>query len=394
VNLKLTPRDLGTHGDAGRRSLVVLWIHDLAQSAPGSIQELDRESMDVEVVDSYRAALVRLGTTLYDAIVIHTNTACGGIVERIRQSGCQAPLVVLASRAAANSALEAVNQGVSIYIDGSIEGLEIEHEVLTHLRACTPGARIATARNGAATLPCRLSSDARAERDLFEQANVLANILSERGLSSALAPRDFPLHLWSPEGVALTNGLMNAMSTPHGSIRLAYASSATFKSLISPQRATAARLIQIARTLFGRRLQAIKEPTRLPMAQVLLHLENDLRRGVRPSARSVAAVLAIDATYLGRRLHRESGLTFCQWRGLFSMSLAARLLVETLMIASQIAYRLGFQHPSHFARECRGAMGISAVQYRRLAVALRSELGFSRTELGEDVDAVSWQQPR
>jgi len=362
-----------------RRSLVVLWIHDFPKLPSALKRELDGQPIDIHLVDSYRAAVVALQTTLYDAIVIHTNATSVDFVERFRHAGCQTPLVVLDTRAKTPLELATVNNWPATHLVEGSEPTHIVDEVVAHLRAfsSTAAAGSPKGRDGA-IFSNNLGADALVEEDFFDRARILANVVRQRQLSP-LVSRDLPRHLWSAEGVALTATLIGAMSAPYPNIRVAYASSGSFRTLLGET--DKARPIHIARPVFRRRLKTISEPTQPPMAQALLQLENELRRGTRPSARTLADSIGIDGGHLGRRLRRESGLTFCQWRSLFSMTLATRRLVETVTMVSQLAYHLGFQQPSHFAREFRGAMGISAIQYRRLVVALRDEVSLGRQTL-------------
>lgn len=291
-----------------RRSLAVLWIRLAPQSLiPSASETRHHKGVAIDLVDSYRAACIRLSSTLYDAIIVQAEVSDSDVRHQLGAGGSQAPIVVLAPPAGSDSA--------------SADRLFMEEATPPH-----PG----------------------------------------------VGPASLPPHLQTMEGMAITVRLLDVMHVPPGSARVFYAAAATLRAIMVPPEHPSL-LTERAGAVFTQHVRRVREPRRTPLPQALLHIENTVRQGTRPTAQWVAHAVGIDAAYLGRRLQEESGLTFCAWRNLFTMWIAVRRLAETMMRVSEIGYGLGFQQPSHFAREFRAIMGMSAGAYRHLWSAVHAE---------------------
>ncbi|MDQ3070509.1 MAG: AraC family transcriptional regulator [Acidobacteriota bacterium] len=74
-------------------------------------------------------------------------------------------------------------------------------------------------------------------------------------------------------------------------------------------------------------------------------------------------------SHLGRTLKRQTGLGFREWRRLFRLRRALCQLRGPGQYVSQVAYDLGFEHPTQFAREFRTHFGFAPRLVRSLVSA-------------------------
>ena len=83
---------------------------------------------------------------------------------------------------------------------------------------------------------------------------------------------------------------------------------------------------------------------------------------------AVARAIGISTQHVCRVLKRERGLTFaCLLRNV-RLREARRLLCDSSYSMKEIAFRVGFRHPSQFTRAFRRVCGESPSQYRTRAI--------------------------
>jgi AraC-like DNA-binding protein len=87
------------------------------------------------------------------------------------------------------------------------------------------------------------------------------------------------------------------------------------------------------------------------------------------SVESVARLIGISTQHLCRVLKRERGLTFAELLRDVRLREARRLLSESSCSMKEIAFRVGFRHPSQFTRAFSGEHGVSPSEYRTRAIA-------------------------
>src|SRR4051812_24546707 len=83
---------------------------------------------------------------------------------------------------------------------------------------------------------------------------------------------------------------------------------------------------------------------------------------------AVARILGISAQHVCRVLRRERGLTFATLLRDVRLAEARRLLCESSCSMKEIAFRVGFRHPSQFTRVFSARCGVSPSQYRTRAI--------------------------
>ena len=79
---------------------------------------------------------------------------------------------------------------------------------------------------------------------------------------------------------------------------------------------------------------------------------------------SVARLIGISTQHVCRVLRRERGLTFADLLRDVRLQEAQRLLRESSCSMKEIAFRVGFRHPSQFTRAFIGTCGVSPSQFR------------------------------
>jgi AraC-like DNA-binding protein len=79
---------------------------------------------------------------------------------------------------------------------------------------------------------------------------------------------------------------------------------------------------------------------------------------------AVAQVIGISTQHVCRVLRRERGLTFAALLRDVRLREARRLLRESSCSMKEIAFRVGFRHPSQFTRAFSESCGVCPSQYR------------------------------
>lgn len=98
------------------------------------------------------------------------------------------------------------------------------------------------------------------------------------------------------------------------------------------------------------------------MGKACLHLDEE----------AVAQELGVDRDGLSTRLRRELGLSLHQLRRLIIMRRAVQMLAVSEEQVAQIAYAVGYDHPSAFNHGFASLFGVSPRTYRSLIGARSS----------------------
>jgi AraC-like DNA-binding protein len=80
----------------------------------------------------------------------------------------------------------------------------------------------------------------------------------------------------------------------------------------------------------------------------------------------LATEVGLSPSHLGRLLRSETGCSFRRWRQAVVMLAGIRRLCESDEQIAQIAYGLGYEHPTQFSREFRDTFGTSPREFRRV----------------------------
>jgi len=91
----------------------------------------------------------------------------------------------------------------------------------------------------------------------------------------------------------------------------------------------------------------------------------------RRCERYLAREVGLSPSHLGRLLRWETGRSFREWRQAVVILAGIRRLCESDEQIAQIAYGLGYEHPTQFGREFREMFGTSPRELRRMLVGAR-----------------------
>lgn len=83
------------------------------------------------------------------------------------------------------------------------------------------------------------------------------------------------------------------------------------------------------------------------------------------SVRAIARALGLSSQHVCRILKHDVGLTFADLLRTVRLREARKMLVEESRSMKEIAYLVGFRHPSQFTRAFRDDCGLSPSAYRR-----------------------------
>jgi FixJ family two-component response regulator/AraC-like DNA-binding protein len=320
------------------RSLRVLWIDDEVHPDDAAVRLLKLEGLQVECAASGSAGLALARGGCHDVIVLDLrlpDTSGLAVLERMRAEKVRAPTLILTGYADVETAVTAMRLGAVDFRKKPLFGDELVEAV--H----------AAARH-------------RAARDW--RPDVAQELM--RDLDELLQRKD-------EDRSRLTGVLVRAVATPDLAVPslLAYARALRYV-VADPAHTTTAELIERVRelTLPVERDTSHNSTVRAAIEALVRHVTNH----VRPSEDDLAAELGIDPAHLGRLLRRETGVGFREWRRALVMRAAIRMLAGTDEHVDQIAYSVGFDHPSQFDREFRELFGLSPTRFRRLVARART----------------------
>jgi ActR/RegA family two-component response regulator/AraC-like DNA-binding protein len=115
---------------------------------------------------------------------------------------------------------------------------------------------------------------------------------------------------------------------------------------------------------------ASRQTDRVSLALAWLAAEVAANR--RPSGVAFAGVLGIERSHAGRVVHRETGLSFPEWRWGLELRIALSDLARTDAPIKSIAAKLGFDHHSQFDRQFNRTIGLSPTEFREMCREVRS----------------------
>ncbi len=87
------------------------------------------------------------------------------------------------------------------------------------------------------------------------------------------------------------------------------------------------------------------------------------------SLRELAPLVNLSFSRLGHLCKAQTGTTLMKHAGSCRLQRAANLLLQTESQVKEIAYVVGYQHPSSFVRAFRRKFGVRPTDYRAIAVA-------------------------
>ena len=83
-----------------------------------------------------------------------------------------------------------------------------------------------------------------------------------------------------------------------------------------------------------------------------------------PTVKECASAVCLSANYFGDLVKKYTGHTAIEHIHLFALDRAKKLLRETTLSVSEIAYRLGFSYPHHLTQLFKEHIGMNPTEYR------------------------------
>lgn len=108
-------------------------------------------------------------------------------------------------------------------------------------------------------------------------------------------------------------------------------------------------------------------PKSTPIQAALLYLHMHFRENPRLS--ELAEIAHYNTSYFSIVFHRELGMTYCQYLNMLKISYAKSLLLSSGLKISDICFECGFTSRANFLRLFKKQVGLSPLQFRKMALA-------------------------
>lgn len=309
----------------------VLWIDDQVTDEDALVYMLRCEGIAVECTVSVADALRSVRAARFDGLVLDLQLPDGSgldLLQTLRAEGVSTPVLVLTGFGDSKSALTAGRLGVIDFKHKPI----MPEEWVNCVRGLIANAQPSTLPNfgsGYRGVP-------------------LKNL-------SALRGRDLPAYL------------VRTLAAPTLDV-IAFVVFADLlrQAVLTPQRARSISLADEVDRAMRRLSLQLHYAERSQGLSGFDVLSRALAQHRRPTAGDVARELRIDPEAFERDVKIETGRSFAEWRSLIAIMLSVRRLATSVEQVSQIAYSLGFNHPSQFDREFDRILGVSPRAFRTL----------------------------
>jgi FixJ family two-component response regulator/AraC-like DNA-binding protein len=328
----------------------VLWIDDEICANDAAARLLRLGGFPVDCVDSGTAGLVRARSRTHGVILLDLNLPdMSGLdlLGRLVHEEIGVPVVVLTRYGDVESAVTAMRLGATDFRRKPISGDKLAELVASIIENQSGGDAATTAEKLLASLLKHL--------DALTRVSVDEPSSGQTGRTNGRHSADR----------RLSTLLLDAMLTPALPAGAFIACAEFFKACALVSEADGGRLPhEHAIGLMGR----LGHPPLLPgrVEYALARLQASVAGRVRLREHSLAAELGVDPSHLGRLLRCHTGRGFREWRRAFAMKQGILQLGSPDLQIAQIAYAVGFEHPSQFDREFRQMFGLTPTAFRRL----------------------------
>jgi FixJ family two-component response regulator/AraC-like DNA-binding protein len=311
----------------------VLWIDDEVDPADAAVRLLALDGFRIDCAVTGSAGLAMARSSTYDAILLDLrlpDMSGLAVLERMAEEKCRAPILVVTGYADVETAVAAMRLRAVDFRKKPLFGDQLIDAV-----------RAAVCRRTVDDWNSDVATGLIHDLDELIKTGDQDRSRLIRALACALATPDLAVHFLLAYGHALRSVIAEPTSTP------------------------TAELIERARTLTvpARRIDTSHSPT---VRTAIERLIRNVTNHVRPTEEDLAAELRIDPAHLGRLIRRDTGLGFRDWRRALVMRSAVRMLAGSDEHVDQIAYGVGFNHPSQFDREFLVLFGMSPMSFRRI----------------------------
>jgi DNA-binding response OmpR family regulator len=340
-----------TDGPPNRQRL--LWVEDdLALMAP-LVTYLAERGFDVEFATSGKDGLRMAASGLYKIVLLDLKLPdIDGmqVLRRLRSAGCSLPIIVITGYGSIETAVDAVRSGAADFRSKPLRATGLFQAITSVLGSPT-----------SERPPAGLFREPHGEGLSVTVTRILSCALE----TVAAAQRPEPT-AWGKSIEVLTTELARTLANPE--VTLAeFRVVAEVLRLISrrEQSWTALTLQHLAERLEGVTRDDWSNVDRIVRHLVVrliaagkacVHLREDVSAGE----------LGMDPQDLSNLLVREIGLSFRQLRRVIVMRRGVQMLASSDEQVAQIAYAVGYEHPSAFDHSFKSLLGLSPGDYRRL----------------------------
>jgi AraC-like DNA-binding protein/AmiR/NasT family two-component response regulator len=339
-----------------------LWVDPAVTPDDSSLRLLQTRHRRVDVAASAADAFARLSATVYDLVIVELrlpDTHGLTMLESLRREGRGLRTLVLATSPDVKETVAALRLGAVDVREKPLRPVEVAAAVETALRLASHETE--TAGDAAAVVDAPGG-----ERDtLARLKRTLSSLSAARCLAADAAPPD-------ARRARLITALAEAIAAPTLSVPSFVACAAALRRAfcVEPQGDLPEAAARVHATLAAATARW-RAPRKGKVREAIACLEQRLRRGQRPRQYEVAADVGADPVHLGRLFRADTGLRFSDWKTAYSIRSGLKAVAQTDNLVSQIAYQLGFEHPSQFIREFESLVGVTPREYRRRVCAAR-----------------------
>ena len=346
-----TPRSPASASADSALRTRLLWIEDQPELMAALAAYVVGEGFDVEFATTGMAGLRAASSAAYDIILLDLKLpdAWGiDVLKTIRSAGVRTPVVIITGHWSIESALEAGRARAAGFKSKPLRAADLLQTIRSVIDSSK---REETAR---------LFRESPGGGPSASLDGIIGH-LSE--ITSVTEPRD--INAWLEARNGLRKDLAHALGSPLTLVEFSAATEAL--RLISSEQHSWPRLLlrHILDRLDagpGPDWKSVDETVRrlvmrlITAGKACLHLSDD----------AVAQGLGVEREVLSTQLRREFGLSIHQLRCVIVMRRAVQMLAITDEQVAQIAYAVGYDHPSAFNHGFANLFGVSPREYRRL----------------------------
>jgi YesN/AraC family two-component response regulator len=311
-----------------------LWIDDEVPRSVGSVRllELELSGLHVDCAESGAEGLRRARTGEYAAIILDLKLPdIDGltVLERMRAAGLDMPVLVLTGWADTESTVKAMKLGA---VDVRDKPLTSDDFIEAIRALLVLGAR--SGSRGPRSLLARVDTEPISDLPLISETARALTDETLPGLPFVILARSFRASLGGRD------------------------------SCIQADRDVAASGYKRDERLTGIARTETTESDRETAEQIIIAIEADLAAGTVPSEEQIAVRLSMSRSDVHDILKANTGADFCEIRRTLRVRSAVRELACSLEQIAQIAYRLGYEHPSQFDRDFTHILGLTPRRWR------------------------------
>jgi DNA-binding response OmpR family regulator/AraC-like DNA-binding protein len=330
----------------------LLWIEDQPQFVAAVAAYLGAKGLDVEFAMTGEAGFCMANSAAYDLILLDLKlTDCNGIdlLRRIRSAGVRTPVIVITGYGSMESALEAGRAGADSFKSKPLRAADL---VLT-IRSVIDSSKLEE--------PVGLFRESRGDSPSDSVRRILAHLTAVMS-----KPAAFGTNGWPKAQNDLRNELARVAADP--SLTLL-----EFDAIIEALRSISSTQVHWARLALQHQFKRLDTVSHHDWARVTNTVQRFVvalvaagTAGLHLNEENALRALGVDRDLLSTLLRRDLGLSVLQLRRLIVMRRALQMLAASDEQVAQIAYAVGYEHPSGFNHSFGTYLGLSPKEYRKL----------------------------